>query len=89
MNIIKIDLEKLNKMVDEYILSNNSSISMSIYTELDINRPIILMNKETLNQIKAKTIQHFDSIEKSSYPMFNGCYIAIADWLPFGEVQLK
>ena len=45
MNIIKIDLEKLNKMVDEYILSNNSPISMSIYTELDINKPIILMNK--------------------------------------------
>ena len=62
---------------------------MSIYTELDINRPIILMNKETLNQIKAQTIQHFDLIEKLSYPMFNGCYIAIADWLPFGEVQLK
>lgn len=78
MNIINIDYEKLKKEINEYILLHNDGIYF--YSE---NQPIILMNNETLKFLKQK------NENKAKVPMIFGYYIAIAEWLSFGEVKLK
>lgn len=86
MNVIKIDMNKIKQMIDEYIL--NDGLSMSISEKLDIKYPIILMNEQTLYQIKKENTLFLNNY-KNSFKILFGCHIAIADWLPFGEVELK
>lgn len=93
MNIITIDVDKLTKMINEYILNSRTSY-MSVSEKFEIERPIILMNEETLNKIKEplnvlSTIPYSTVSYSKTNKMFQGCHIAIADWLPFGEVLLK
>ena len=89
MNIIKFDYNKFCKGINEYILTNNNSdIYLCPYTHIDFDKPIILMNSETLKFIEKET-QTYIYTKKEKIPMINGCYIAIAEWLPFGEVELK
>ena len=87
MNVIKIDMNKIRKMIDEYILNNGLSISVN--EKLYIEYPIILMNEQTLYQIKKENALFLLNNYKNSFKMLFGCHIAIADWLPFGEVELK
>ena len=88
MNIIKFDYNKLSKSIDEYILNNNSDIYSCPHIHIDFDKPIILMNSETLKFIERET-QTYICTKKEKIPMINGCYIAIAKWLPLGEVELK
>ena len=84
MNIIKIDMDKINIAIQEYMMQQIDTINQY---------PIILMNKNTLLQIQ----KDYQSFCKEYFKNYNlkfskkifGCHIAIADWLPFGEVQLR
>ena len=84
MNIIKIDMDKIEIAIQEYMMQQNHIMK---------KRPIVLMNKNTLSQIQEECQSFFkkycknDCLE-SSKTIF-GCHIAIADWLSFGEVQLR
>lgn len=85
MNIIKIDMDKIQIAIQEYMTQQNNIIKEY--------PPIILMNKKTLSQIQEEYQSFFKKYcknynLKSSKTIF-GCHIAIADWLPFGEVQLR
>ena len=86
MNVIKINMNKIKRMIDEYILNNGLYISVN--EKLNIEYPIILMNEQTLYQIKKENALLLNNY-KNSFKMLFGCHIAIADWLPFGEVELK
>ena len=86
MNIIDINYEKLKEEIIKYtrlpVLNSESYI--------EYKEPIILMNNETLKLLNQKNehyIQNKNIIK--SVPMIFGCYIAIAEWLPFGEVELR
>ena len=85
MNIIDINFEKLKTSINEYIMSNNT-IYTCPYEHIEYDKPIVLMNNDTLNFLKEKNKYYIK--EKTSDLIF-GCYIAIANWLPFGEVKLK
>lgn len=85
MNIIDINYEKLRKNVNEYIMSNNTIYTCQ-YEHIEYDKPIILMNNDTLNFLKGK---NKDYIKEKTNDLIFGCYIAIANWLPFGEVELK
>lgn len=91
MNIIKFDYNKLSKSIDEYILNNNTEdIYLCKDSYIKVNKPIILMNSETLKIIeKEAQIYVYSYTKKEKIPMINGCYIAIAEWLLFGDVELK
>ena len=90
MNIIKFDYNKLYKSIDEYIINNNSDMYLCPYAHINFDKPIILMNSETLKFIEKETqIYTYIYAKKEKIPMINGCYIAIAEWLPLGEVELK
>lgn len=88
MNIIKFDYNKLCKSIDEYIFNNNTNIYLCTDSHINFDKPIILMNSETLKIIEKET-QTYIYTKKEKVPMINGCYIAIAEWLPLGEVELK
>ena len=91
MNIININLEKIREHINQYILYNNPDIHLSIDTIVTYDRPIILMNNDTLNLLK-KENRHYiidNNNNNNNVPMIFGCYIAIANWLPLGEVELK
>jgi len=87
MNIIEVNFEKLKKYIDEYILYNNDGICLSVGTVIAYDKPIILMNNDTLNFLKTKN--KYFTTNNTNVPMVFGCYIAVAEWLPFGEVELK
>ena len=88
MNIIEINFQKLRKSINEYILYNNHEICLCVDTIIRYNKPIILMNSKTLNFFNQKNKQYIINKNKT-IPTIFGCYIAIAEWLPFGEVELK
>ena len=82
MNIIDINYEKLKEEIIRY----GRLQALNKYEE----EPIILMNNETLKFLNQKREQYMQNESKTkSVPMVFGCYIAIAEWLPFGEVELK
>ena len=92
MNIININLEKIREHINQYILYNNPDIRLSIDTVVTYDKPIILMNNDTLNLLKRENKYYIinDNINNNNVvPMIFGCYIAIANWLPLGEVELK
>lgn len=86
MNVIKIDMNKIKRMIAEYTLNNGLYISVN--EKLHIEYPIILMNEQTLYQIEKENALLLNNC-KNSFKMLFSCHIAIADWLPFGEVELK
>lgn len=87
MNIIDINYEKLGKSIDEYIISNNELFACP-YVHITYDKPIILMSNDTFNFLKEKG---YYIREEKNYPILtiHDCYIAIANWLSFGEVLLK
>ena len=92
MNVININVEKIREHINEYILYNNPNIHLSIDTIVTYDKPIILMNNDTLNLLKRENKYYIinDNINNNNVvPMIFGCYIAIANWLPLGEVELK
>ncbi len=91
MNIIDINLEKLRKHINDYILYNNHDIFLSADTIVKYDKPIILMNNDMLNFLKTKNKYYITNENENikNIPTIFGCYIAIANWLPFGEVELK
>ena len=87
MNVIKIDMDKIKKAIDEYVYQN-TDLMFQINTIINYEYPIILMNEDTFLQIKKESSFLLKDLKYSPRKIF-GCHIAIADWLPFGEVQLK
>ena len=82
MNIIDINYEKLEKEIIEY------TRLQTLY--MQYKKPIILMNNETLKFLNQKNEHYIQNENKTkSVPTIFGYYIAIAEWLPFGEVELK
>lgn len=90
MNIIDIDYEKLRKNICEYIMSNNT-IYACPYEHITYDKPIILMNEKTLKLLreKEKNNYYINNFKDETVSMIFDCYIAIANWLSFGEVELK
>lgn len=88
MNVIKIDIDKIKKAIDEYIYQNTHWL-LQTDTIINYEYPIVFMNEETVSWIE-KELSSFlkENLKRSPRKIF-GCHIAIADWLPFGEVQLK
>ena len=89
MNVIKIDMIKIKQAIREYIYYHTNWI-MQTNTTINFEYPIVFMNEDTFSQIQKE--QSFLIKEKCySKPQKKifGCHIAIADWLPFGEIQLK
>ncbi len=86
MNILNIDHKKIKTAIDAYIIENNPNLflSTSQYLRID-NKPILLMNQETLNFLIKKSIM---PISPNSPKIFE-TNIAIANWLSFGEVEIK
>lgn len=90
MNIININYEKLKKEINEYMILHNDEIILCPESPIICEKPIILMNNETLKFLEQKNEYYIQNKSKSkSIPMLFGCYIAIAEWLSFGEVKLK
>lgn len=90
MNIIDINYEKLKKEIDEYILSHNDGIYLCPESRIIYEKPIILMNNKTFKFLNQKNEYYIQNENKTKFvPMIFGCYIAIAEWLSFGEVKLK
>ena len=88
MNIIDINYKKLRDSVNDYILANSEDMfSQNLDVHINIIRPIILMNEETLKFLNEKN--YIINNSKKNFSMIFDCYIAIANWLPFGEVELK
>ena len=89
-NTIKINYDELKKAINNYICNNSESLTLCPDTRITYNYPIILMNSETLNFLD-KCIKNTkkNTKENRSSSMIFGCYIAIADWLETGEVELK
>ena len=86
MNIIDINYEKLEEEIIKY--TRLQALNSKSYIEY--KEPIILMNNETLKFLNQKNEYYIQNESKTkSVPMVFGCYIAIAEWLPFGEVELK
>lgn len=83
MNIIDIDYEKLREEIIKY--TRLQTLNPELYIKYN-KEPIILMNNETLKFLNQKNVH-----EKKckSIPMVFGYHIAIAEWLSFGEVELK
>lgn len=79
MNIINIELEKILEEAFIYKANNKNQ------------DPIILISKETLHFIELQTKKNFyhNDIKEDTFPMIYGFYVAIANWLPFGEVELR
>ena len=82
MNLLTINEDKLIKLITYFQVNEK------------VNReyPILLMNEETANILEEQTIERLlktDIKTDKKCKMFFGCHIAIADWLPIGEVQLK
>lgn len=88
MNIIDINYKKLRERIADYILMNNSELYSCIDLYVPYDKPIILMNNETLKLLNERNKKYIKDTNKL-IPTIEGCYIAIANWLPFGEVQLK
>lgn len=86
MNVIKIDMIKIKQAIQEYIYFHTEW--MQVDTIINYERPIVFMNEDTFLQIKKEQSFLQDCCLKPQKKIF-GCHIAIADWLPFGEVQLK
>ena len=85
-NIIEINYDELKKAINNYICNNSEMLTLCPDTHITYNYPIILMNSETLNFLD-KCIKN--TKENKSFSMIFGCYIAIADWLETGKVELK
>ena len=86
MNIIEINYNELQRAINNYTLNNSEILTLDPDTHITYNYPIILMNSETLKFLH-KCIKN--TKENRSFSMIFGCYIAIADWLETGKVELK
>ena len=88
MNIINIDLKKLQIKIEEYIKNNEQTyiIEKGIATKSPM--PVLLMGYDTF-----KLLKNYNSswlIEKTPFMWtFCGCYICIANWLSLGEVDIR
>ena len=86
-----IDFKFNEKKLQENILSyceNNNQYNPLIFRENCTveGMPVLLMNSDTLNFLSKKS---FSSEKENIITKFFGCNIAIANWLPFGEVDIK
>ncbi len=91
MDIIDINYEKLRCNINKYILDNNENIFMCPDEHITYDRPIILMNEKTFKFLYEKNTNYINNCKRKTetFPMIFGCHIAFANWLPFGEVELK
>lgn len=83
MNIISMNYDKILKEIAAYNGNN-----------YNLKKPVILMNDDTLklveNEIKSRTYTYlFEEGKSKSYPTFYGAYVASANWLPLGEVEIR
>ena len=86
MNIIDINYKKLRDSIGDYILANSEDLYACSNVHINITKPIVLMSEETLKFLDKNYIINNP---KKNFSMIFDCYIAIANWLPFGEVELK
>lgn len=89
MNVIKIDIEKIKQSIDEYII-HNTEWMLQIDTKINYAYPIVFMNEDTLHLLQKESRSLYQTtinLERCPKKLFN-CHVAIADWLPFGEVKL-
>ena len=83
MNIISVNFSKLRNEIDAFILNRNENVTLSPEMYIHYNMPIVLMNEETYRLMQDKIVVSSDDDK------IFGCRIAIARWLPFGEVKLR
>ena len=78
MKILQIDFNKMREEVSHYKNWHEN------------NNPIILINNDTIEYIKnlASNILNINSSDINTVE-WCGCKVAIANWLPFGEVELR
>ena len=89
MNIININLKKLQTEIEEYINSGgeiyvvekNFIISKNII-------PVLLMSYNTFKILKTNNNNLLKEEKYFIWTLF-GCYISIANWLPIGEVEIR
>ena len=90
MNIIDINYKKLRDSIGDYILANSEDLYACSNVHINIIRPIVLMSEETLKFLNENNNNNYIiNNPKKNFSMLSDCYIAIANWLPFGEVELK
>ena len=82
-NILDININKIHHLILEHEHSTHNH-----------DESVILMSYATLNFIKSSTDFYFftfttPDIKDKSYNKICGCNIAIADWLDFGEVEIR
>ena len=65
--------------------------SIEYYIALFNKKPILLMSQETSNFLKNEFAMFSPPLEKqiTNIEYFYGCHIAIADWIPFGEIEIR
>jgi len=80
MNCISIDLEKLEALIKTYINTK----------EYIIHDPIMLMNEDTRILLKNQNqiLLPFMPDKQKNIFTFWGYKIAIANWLPLGEIEI-
>lgn len=83
MNIISVNFSKLRNEIDTFILNRNADVTLSPEACIHYNMPVVLMNEETYRLMQDKIVVSSDDDK------IFGCRIAIARWLPFGEVRLR
>ena len=78
IKIIKFDNKKILESIECYIALFNK-------------KPILLMSQETSNFLKNEFAMFSPPLEKQikNIEYFYGCHIAIADWIPFGEIEIR
>ncbi len=87
MNIINIDLRTMQTKIEEYIKNNEQIMIKKGSISTKYPTPVLLMSQDTF-----KLIKNYNSlllIEKESFTSIYGCYICIANWLPFGKVDIR
>ena len=69
------------------------NLFISTYEHLIFNKLIILINKKYFKFLYEKNTNYINNCkrerETETFPTIYGCHIAFANWLPFGEVELK
>ena len=84
MNFIEFNEKKLRESISSYCENSNHLI----FRENCIveGMPVLLMNSDTLKFLNKK---YFLSEKENVISKFFGCNIAIANWLSFGEVDIR
>lgn len=69
----------------------NTLQAINLYKEEFLKDPVLLINSQTFEILKKENekIVKSNIYKIQSIPQLFGCYVSIADWLSFGEVDIR